>query len=401
MRKLFNEYVLADFINGHRIALKEKIDKLKITDSTDLDSLIIKLKREFTISPIELKEPILSEPKETTRLKTNTWDETFKQKVYEISVTIPFNGNQDLFYCHPSVSRLVFLEKGVSINANAVNANIVVEYLGASFYNSVISRIIGTLKTNLPIIHNEIKPWNSGLEELIKKYLEKRKGIVDQQNDFIEKIGLIVNPKSNEFLIPSVNTKVVLPNQLTKYDDNDIVLVLPEEVYKDIIEVIYHVGKAMERKPSLYIGKHEKELRDIFLLFLEARYKSTTGIGDVFIKKGKTDILLKETKESTNLFFATFRYWKGLKKLMEVLDQLLGNLMHKESKTILVVFINQKEFGSIIKTINNEMEHHPNCIRHIKDTYEHSISFEFSLAKDTKNTIQIEIILLHFPINFI
>ena len=66
----------------------------------------------------------------------------------------------------------------------------------------------------------------------------------------------------------------------------------------------------MERKPSLYRGKEEEDLRDQFLLFLETRYAATTGTSETFNKAGKTDILLKY-EDGTNLFVAECKWWKG------------------------------------------------------------------------------------------
>lgn len=175
MKKLFNEFILTDYIGGYKKALKKKIDQLEIKDSTDLDSLVSGLKSEFIIHQIELKEPVPSEPIEKTILKKDIWDETVQQKVYEIYVKIPFEGNQDLFYCHPSVSKLVYFDKGITINSNSITAKIVLENSGAVFYNTALNRIIGVLKSNLLIIHSEIKPWNLGIETLIKQYLERKK----------------------------------------------------------------------------------------------------------------------------------------------------------------------------------------------------------------------------------
>ena len=125
-------------------------------------------------------------------------------------------------------------------------------------------------------------------ENLIKQSLEKRKGVVSNKFDFMEKIGLKVNPKSSEYLIPPTVKRKTIPTpatETTKTVSKEKIPILQEEVYKDIKEVLYNVGKAIERKPSIYKDKHEEDLRDIFLLFLETRYESTTGVGEAFNKK--------------------------------------------------------------------------------------------------------------------
>jgi hypothetical protein len=391
---------LSEYVNKYRKSLLDKIDKLEITESTNIPTLIGSLKDEFTIYSIDIGEPKPSEPKQINRSSRNDWGESYVQKVFEIYVTIPFNGNPDLFYCSPSTTKVVYLDKNASINKTNVTATIVLDQLDENSYFSQINKIVETLKTNLPRINAEIKPWNDGLENLIKQLLESRKGVVEKKFDFMEKIGLKVNPKSTEYLVPPTIVKKVIPTPATETSNTvakEKVLILQQEVYSDIREVLYNVGKAIERKPSIYKNKHEEDLRDIFLLFLETRYESTTGVGEAFNKKGKTDILLKYAKDGTNLFVAECKFWKGKKKLKEALDQLLGYLTHSDSKTALIFFVDQKEMSSIVTTIKAEITKHPNFNKHLKDTYGHSINYEFSLPDDSIKMIQIEVMLFHFP----
>lgn len=400
MGNLFNKYFLSKFIDAFRKRLRERIDKLEITDETDIISLVERLKNEYTIYPITIGEPKPSEPKETKRQRKNEWGETYDQKVFEIFVTIPFDGNNDLFYCMPSRSTVIYLDKGVSINRMDITANIILEQFDENAYFSKVNNIIEKLKKNLPNIHNEIKPWNDGLENLIKQSLEGRKGVVSKKFDFMEKIGLKVNPKSSEFLVPPTVNKKTIPTPATETTstvEKEKIPILQEEVYNDIIEVLYNVGKAIERKPSIYKDKHEEDLRDIFLLFLETRYESTAGVGEAFNKKGRTDILLKYAKDGSNLFVAECKVWKGQKKLIEGIDQLLSYLTHRDSKTALIFFVNQREMTSIVDTMKTEISKHRNFSKHLDDTYDHSISYEFTLPDDTKKKIKIEVILFHFP----
>jgi hypothetical protein len=400
MGNLFNKYMLSTYIDNYRKALMDNIDKLEITDSTNIITLIESLKSKFTIYPIELKDPKPSEPHETTIDRKDVFGDVFKQKVFEISVVIPFDGNEDLFYCQASSSTIVYLDRGVTINPKYVSATITLETLDEGTYFSAVNKIIGTLKSNLPTIHQEINPWNSGLENFIKQSLEKRKGVVSKKLEFMEKIGLKVNPKSNDFLVPPTITKKAIPiavTDTTKGVKKEVVPILQEELYNDIKEVLYNVGRAIERKPSIYFEKQEEDLRDIFLLFLETRYDSATGVGEAFNKKGKTDILLKYAKDGTNVFVAECKFWRGQKKLLEAISQLLGYLTHRDSKTALIIFVDQKEFTSIITTLKTEIKNHQYFHRFIRDTYEHSFSYEFILPEDSKKIIQIETMLFHFP----
>jgi hypothetical protein len=400
MGNLFNKYFLDEFINAYRKGLMQHIDELEITDATNMSSLVDRLIDEYTIHPIVIGKAQPSEPKESVKQRPNHRGGAYQQKVYEISVYIPFQGNFDLFYCQPSSSVVVYLDEGTTINKSSVQATIVLDQLDENAYFLELNKILGTLNSNLPTIEREIHPWNLGLEGLILQSLQSRKGVASKKFDFMEKIGLKVNPKSSEYLIPPTITKKTIPTPVTETSKTVVkekVPILQQEVYDDIKEVLYNVGKAIERKSSIYKDKHEEDLRDVFLLFLETRYESTTGVGEAFNKKGRTDILLKYALDGTNLFVAECKFWKGQKKLIEAINQLLGYLTHRDSKTALIFFVDQKEMTSIVNTIKNEITIHPNFSKHLKDTYEHSINYEFTIPDDSHKKIQIEVMLFHFP----
>ncbi|MBP4141900.1 hypothetical protein J3S90_08800 [Flavobacterium sp. P4023] len=403
MGNIFNKVFIVHYIDDKRKKLLAEIDKLEITESTNIAELKARLNRMYRIEPLKINEVVPTKPIETTRNRTNVWGENYKQKVFEINISIAFDGDKNLFDCYPSTSTTVYLDtnKNVTINSNNyISAKIILEDLDTSKYEAEVSNLKGELSTNIPGLNIEITPWNNSLETLINQSLEQRKGLVSKKLDFMESIGLKVNPKSDSYMIPSPIARKTIPipvSEITKDVKREIIPILQEGVYNDIKEVLYNVGKAIERKPSIYIDKHEEDLRDIFLLFLETRYESTSGLGEAFNKKGKTDILLKYSKDNTNLFVAECKFWKGQKHFLDGITQLLGYLTHRDSKTALMIFINQKEASSIKETLKTEIKTHPNYKGFIKETYDTSLSYEFSLPEDSLKIIQIEIMLYHFP----
>lgn len=403
MGNIFNKVFIVHYIDEKRKKLIAEIDKLEITESTDIVDLITRLNRIYRIEPLKINEVIPTNPIETARNRKNDWGENYVQKIYEINVSIAFDGDSYLFNCYPSTSTSVYIDqsKKATINSNNfISATIILENLETSKYEAEISKLKSELSANIPRLNIEISPWNDSLETLIKQYLEQRKGLVSKKIDFMESIGLKVNPKSNNFMIPTPIAKKTIPipvSEISKNVKKEIIPILQEEVYNDIKEVLYNVGKAIERKPSIYIEKHEEDLRDIFLLFLETRYESTSGIGEAFNKDGKTDILLKFAKDNTNLFVAECKFWRGQKHFLEGINQLLGYLTHRDSKTALMIFVNQKELTSIIETLKTEILSHPNFKRFVKQKYDTSLSYEFSLPQDSQKNIQLEIMLYHFP----
>ncbi|WP_183556461.1 hypothetical protein [Mucilaginibacter sp. SP1R1] len=395
-----DKYYLSDFIENFRKNLKSKVEELEITEQTNTSQIAERLIKQYTIHPLELGEPSPSKPKEMHLDRTNHWGETYKQKVFEVKVEIPFEGNSDLFHCKPSTSTIIYFSNKFQINPLSVSFWVILDELDADKYQAEVNKFKVDLSANIGQINSEVSRYNNQLEATINSLLENRGSVVSQKFDFMEKIGLKVNPKSDDYMIPSPVVKKRIPVPVSETQSNverKIVPILQDKVYEDIKQVIYNVGKAVERKPSLYLKKHEEDLRDIFLLFLETRYDSTTGVGEAFNKIGKTDILLKYAKDGSNLFVAECKFWKGQKKMLEAIDQLLGYLTHRDSKTAIMVFVDQKDFSAVIDTVRDEVVKHPNFVKYLKDTYSSSISYQFSLPDDSKSMIQIEFMFFHFP----
>ncbi|PWJ51829.1 hypothetical protein CLV98_1373 [Dyadobacter jejuensis] len=155
-------------------------------------------------------------------------------------------------------------------------------------------------------------------------------------------------------------------------------------------------GSAFERKPSLYKNKDEEDLRDMFLLFLETRYENTSGHGEAFNRKGKTDILLKYAPDGSNIFVAECKVWTGEIGLGAAIDQLLSYLTHRDSKTALMMFVRNKNFNPVLITAETAIKNHPNFLSFTPKTSTSSYGCMFSLPGNEMSKIQLEVMLFHF-----
>jgi len=385
------------FLDAKKKDLETEIDSLEITGTTDINSLVENFVTKYTLHPLVLKEPVPSETKEGTRDAVNHWGEQYKKKIYKISVSVPFEGSRVLFDCSPSTCILVSPGKETKINHNSVSTVIILEELDPQKYKAALDKEVAAVSANIPAINAEITPWNNTLEHTARQLLEKRMGLVLKKLDFMEQIGLKKNADSDRFLVPPPVAKKAVPSPVKEPSPGGVKSpVLPADVYDDILNVIHSVGCAMERKPWLYAGKNEEAIRDVFLLFLETRYESTTGTGEAFNRKGDTDILLKYAKDGSNLFVAECKFWRGQKNFLEAINQLLGYLTHRDTKTALMVFCEQKDFTAVLQTAANEVRNHPQFRRKVKDRFNTSTSYVFVLPQDGQKEILMEVMFFHF-----
>jgi hypothetical protein len=116
------------------------------------------------------------------------------------------------------------------------------------------------------------------------------------------------------------------------------------------------MGKAMERSPRSYVGKHEEELRDHLLTMLDTHWEGQT-FAEAFRKKGKTDILIAWQGEA--IFVAECKWWGGPKAMADALDQLYGYSTWRDSRLALIFFVANRDFTTVVSKAREVMEERP------------------------------------------
>jgi len=320
---------------------------------------------------------------------------------YNFIIKTPYNGSDIVLRLQPSqravISYPIYIDHDRAYSSKLIYIHIRILGKNKSEFDQELSNAILAINANLGNINKEVESWNNNLKESIKNLFTYIKNEYLSENDFFESLNIIIDNKSDILFNPDVIKKKVielprLENKAKKFTTSPT---LNEDIYKDIIANINSVGKSMERKPSIYQRKNEESLRDFILMFLENRYESTTATGETFNKTGKTDILLKYT-DGSNLFVAECKFWRGEKKFNEAIEQLFGYLTWRDSKTALVIFVDNKDFSSVLETVKKTTNEHPlyKSITGIKE--ETSFNYIFRFPDDSQKEIMLEIMLFHF-----
>jgi len=112
---------------------------------------------------------------------------------------------------------------------------------------------------------------------------------------------------------------------------------------------------------------------------------------------GKTDILVKYT-DGTNLFVAECKFWKGEVMLHQTIDQLFERyLTWRDSKKTIILFVKNKDFSSVLSTIEEAIPKHQYYVRSAGARGESSFSYVFHFPTDKGKIIYTEILAFHFP----
>lgn len=207
-------------------------------------------------------------------------------------------------------------------------------------------------------------------------------------------LGIKIKEKASDartFVPPTVKQKIqpLLPPMRPAMPPEPT---LDKDVYQNILGLIRGAGRSIEQSSSRTRSLDEESLRDMFLVPLNAHFGNATG--EAFNVTGKTDILIRH--ETGNIFVAEFKIWGGEKRFLGTIDQLLGYLSWRDTKTAMVIFNRNMGFSSVIAKMRELVKTHPNYVSGPVRLDETSDSYTFSLPQDKDR--QISIALLAFDL---
>lgn len=312
---------------------------------------------------------------------------------------IPFSGNTSEFFQYKPSSGWIMWSTDTFIQDNALCFEIVQFYDDPEKIKKEAEEIIDKIKRNYLCLKKHCENFNQELSSFIKEGLDQIKEKHSSKSDFMAALGVPIKKKEDTpktFSVPAPKTRekiTVKPIASEKHFKPEPTL--DKENYIKILKIIDDVGKNFERYPSTYKDKHEEDLRDHILLILEPNFEGGSATGETFNKSGKTDILLKY--ESSNVFVAECKFWNGQKKFHEAIDQLLGYLTWRESKTALIVFVKNKDFTNVLGEIDKTTKEHPNFIEFINKSSESLLNYKLHLEGDPEREIKLAIMAFHLP----
>jgi hypothetical protein len=172
---------------------------------------------------------------------------------------------------------------------------------------------------------------------------------------------------------------------------------LSDETYFKIVDYIILLGKNLENYKELNESFNEEHYRDYFLTPLNTMSPHYAAKGEVFNRKGKTDILIFDTK-GNNIFIAECKCWNGTAYLIGGVDQLLNTYVNwRDEKAAIIVFNRTvKKFSELMKTATEALSAHSLCVKKGERRTETSWSFWFRHPDDEQRSIRLELILFNF-----
>ena len=310
-----------------------------------------------------------------------------------VTYHVPHSGERELLRCKPS-SGLMWSQE-VRLEGGCVCLDLVSWRDEPGEISSEANGILSRIRLQSENVDREVNEHNRMVETEVPRVVQERKAALLRQANLMASLGVPFRKADQvpaTFAVPISARKVVAkpdaPNSAFKPEP-----AMESRDYGEILRIIHESGIAMEQHPAIYFDEEEETIRDYLLMVLSPNFQSVTG--ETFNRSGKTDILVRH--EKSNLFVAECKFWKGKKGFFETIDQLLGYLTWRESKSAIVCFIRNQELNPVLQQIECETAQHPCFVKYHGKKSDSWFDFEFHLRGDSTRNVRLTVLCFHFP----
>lgn len=129
-----------------------------------------------------------------------------------------------------------------------------------------------------------------------------------------------------------------------------------DEGFTTIFDTIVGVTRAVERVPGTFSGMPEESLRYVLLVALDNQFGPSGD--ETFSRHGKTDTLITYEGDTTAVFIAECKWWRGATESRAGVDQILGCLVWRDTKAAVVLFIDRADVTSVIQKVEAVLTPH-------------------------------------------
>jgi len=400
--KSFGEISWLEFQQNYYQTIKQEIlsSGKEYILKVDENEYIEYLTEKYKIEPINIiyDSETVSEPVVDKEHRRDMFGRDYMSDIYIFAVSYQFTGHSGLFRVQPNPYIWSSYEIDVNSRSNIVSFRFKIYNQDPNEFRQTKSQCYSNAFANIYNLNENVKGFISSFEQTIRSMFLQEKNKYKSENNFFAAINVKTNTNTQSiFTAPTLKKKIISHPEVKKGKEFSSVPTMSQEMYNDVLKVIYDSGKSMEKKPALYIGKDEEGIRDQFLFILETRYEGTTATGETFNRSGKADIILKFAEDGSNLFIAECKFWHGQGEYLKAISQLFDRyLTWRDSKVAVILFVENSYFSLVLEAIKTETPNHPYFVSAKGERGESSFTYIFHLPQDNEKKVQVEIMAFHF-----
>jgi hypothetical protein len=314
-----------------------------------------------------------------------------------LELTVPFIGDKDFFSIQPTQFNLS--PPRASVGQGSLSFRYTSREVNSQQAEGALRKVLGDIEQHLGWHRQAANPFNEQLKQYIRGAVEERKATVLRNRNSLANIGFKLKSRSDApktYAAPVKRTAVAIKTSQAQKVPTPFKPepALEDETYSQILNIMENMAHVMERSPSAFADMGEESLRQHFLVQLNGQFEGA-ATGETFNFQGKTDILIRV--EDRNIFIAECKFWGGEKAFLETIDQLLGYLSWRDTKTAVIIFNRNRDFGSVVKTILSATEKHPHKKRGPTKEGETRFKYVFGNPKDANRELFLTVLAFDIP----
>lgn len=405
MGKLFRQYKLEDVLNKKCQDIEWKINSENdaYLAQINIDEYLEYIQSEFEMSHVVLHKDQISVD---SKQGTIEWYSRYDKRYYDVdgittTVFIPFTGEEIIFWSQSNTwNSAPTPEAKVKDNVLTFTIAQRMDSADSTEVKKEIDNTLSIIEKNLSYADKDINQFNSNIEIFAKRIIDRKITNYNTFNNFTDSLPFPIKRNDDipqTFELPKVRRKAIIAKPTaTKTAQPEPTL--PMNEYDHILKICSDMSINIERNPKAFSTMEEEVLRTYFLVPLNSHYQGQ-ATGETFNGIGKTDILIRN--DNKNVFIAECKFWKGEKSFLEAIDQLLGYVTYRDTKTAILLFVRQKDFTNVLNKLQNSVKEHNNFAR--KDnSYEPPVDsayrYIFKNKIDSEKELYLTVMAFHLPI---
>ena len=364
--------------------------------NTPVDDLIayITTKYRIEVPVLHRERAALDEPQETF-IQINDYGREIGVPATLVTLTVPFEGEKDMFFVRPSTYDTA--PPRAAVDGNTVVLRLTVRNSEQGQVKQTLNSALDDIERYLGWQRSTIDGFNANIPGHAKQTIEARRERLLRDRNLVSGLGFAVKPRANApmtYAAPQVRRKIeprlpAAPSTLFRPEP-----VLQEAHYQHILNVIDKMTLVMERSPTAFAEMGEENIRQHYLVQLNGHFEGAAS-GETFNHQGKTDILIRA--EGKNIFIAECKFWRGEKQFVGTVDQILSYLSWRDTKAAIILFNRNKGFSQVLAKITEALAEHPHRKQGPKDESETRFRYVFGNPSDHSREIILTVVAFDVP----
>lgn len=372
--------------------------------NTSIEDLISYFVSEYQVEPINVLNEQISVDQAETKIDVSRdqsrliYDRSqpFYLSGTRVTFFVPFKGDKNILFCRASTfsynpPRALVSEAEIQFIFDRLDHN-------AEGVKSAFDSEFNNFKQHLEWANRDVQQFNSQIVQKIRVKIEERRQKILNDRGMVASLGFPLRQRENA---PTTYTAPVKRKKIASLPSATTAPFKPEPaldmaIYDQILSIMTSMVMVMERSPSAFRTMKEEDLRQHFLVQLNSQFEGQ-ATGETFNYQGKTDILIRANDK--NIFIAECKFWKSPRSLTETIDQLLGYLSWRDTKTAILVFNRNKNFSDVVSAIPEITKSHQNFKREVSRINETSTRYIFSQKDDTNRELYLTVMAFNIPRN--